>query len=102
MYHNQPFIPGNIFVKMSPPHTPQPNANFHQNREKNKGKMNPKIKRCKEKGKTSYHLTGNPCEVLFIKELRAGKMVKNEVTGSYLILPENNPKKQKHLTRTYA
>lgn len=64
--------------------------------------MNPKIKRCKENGKTSYHLTLNPCEVLFIKELRAGKMVKNEVTGSYLILPENILPKQKHLTGTYS
>ena len=101
MYHNQPFITGDIFTKMSPPRTPLPNVNFHQNSKKNKGKTHPKMKRCKENGKTSYHLTGNPCNTLFIKELRAGKMAKNEVTGSYLILPENILPNQKHLTGKY-
>lgn len=42
--------------------------------------------------KTSYHLTGNCYKELTNIELEAGKIIKNNPTGSYLILPE------KHLT----
>lgn len=37
--------------------------------------------------KTSYHLTWNAYNPMKVNKLRAGKMVKIDLTGSYLILP---------------